>query len=133
MLCLDWGLIPGAGVAGMAVCPPLVPLLLPMLGECQGMLCLDWGLIPGAGVAGMAVCPPLVPLLLPMLVPQTQQPSAESFDLPSVSVEKLLSKMKGCVDTYASRLKSVLAPSPPLCLSVCVGLSVCVCVPRKRS
>ena len=60
---------------------------------------------------GMAVCPPLVPLLLPMPTPQSQQQqtgdSAGSSDS-SVSVEKLLAKMKGCVDTYASRLKSVL-------------------------
>ena len=65
----------------------------------------------GVGFTGMAVCPPLVPLLLPMPAPQSQQQqqNAESADVSSVSVEKLLTKMKGCVDTYASRLKSVLS------------------------
>ena len=65
----------------------------------------------GVGFTGMAVCPPLVPLLLPMPAPQSQQQqqNAESADVSSVSVEKLLTKMKGCVDTYASRLKSVFS------------------------
>nr|KAG5700866.1 hypothetical protein BaRGS_012273 [Batillaria attramentaria] len=58
---------------------------------------------------GMAVCPPLVPLLLPIPSPPSQQQGADGAgpsDGSSTSVEKLLSKMKGCVDTYASRLKS---------------------------
>ncbi|XP_070181060.1 dual E2 ubiquitin-conjugating enzyme/E3 ubiquitin-protein ligase BIRC6-like isoform X3 [Littorina saxatilis] len=57
---------------------------------------------------GMAVCPPLVALLLPMPTPQSLQQNSDTpgtYDT-SVSVEKLLAKMKGCVDTYASRLKS---------------------------
>lgn len=72
-----------------------------------------WMTCLGVGFAGMAVCPPLVPLLLPMPAPQSQQQqqNAESAEVSSVSVEKLLTKMKGCVDTYASRLKSVLSSS----------------------
>lgn len=60
-------------------------------------------------IPGMAVCPPLVALLLPMPTPQSLQQNSDTpgtYDT-SVSVEKLLAKMKGCVDTYASRLKSV--------------------------
>ena len=70
----------------------------------------------------MAVCPKLVPLLMPMTTPQNTQQASQNQDedetttpeetIPEsgssdvgVSVEKLLSKMKGCVDTYASRLK----------------------------
>ncbi|KAL8592605.1 hypothetical protein ACOMHN_026535 [Nucella lapillus] len=57
---------------------------------------------------GMAVCPLLVPLLLPMPSPQSQQqnPEAAGPADTTASVEKLLAKMKGCVDTYSSRLKS---------------------------
>ncbi|XP_064603703.1 baculoviral IAP repeat-containing protein 6-like isoform X3 [Liolophura sinensis] len=44
---------------------------------------------------GLAVCPSLVPLLLPL----DKEDSGSSIGV-------LLEKMKGCVDTYASRLKS---------------------------
>ena len=43
---------------------------------------------------GLTVCPVLVPLLLPL-----------DRDNDSSSISTLLQKMKGCVDTYASRLK----------------------------
>lgn len=45
---------------------------------------------------GIAVCPKLVPLLLPL----DKDGSSES-----AAVGVLLEKMRGCVDTYASRLK----------------------------
>ncbi|KAK6180714.1 hypothetical protein SNE40_008714 [Patella caerulea] len=46
---------------------------------------------------GLAVCPSLVPLLCPL--------EAEGNQDTAVAIEVLLDKMKGCVDTYASRLK----------------------------
>ncbi|ESP03094.1 hypothetical protein LOTGIDRAFT_230508 [Lottia gigantea] len=45
----------------------------------------------------LAVCPTLIPLLLPLEVEANQDTA--------VAIEVLLDKMKGCVDTYASRLK----------------------------
>lgn len=47
---------------------------------------------------GLAICPILVPLLLPL----DKAEDGES----TVSVCTLLEKMRGCVDTYANRLKS---------------------------
>lgn len=46
---------------------------------------------------GLAICPILVPLLLPL----DKAEDGES----TVSVCTLLEKMRGCVDTYANRLK----------------------------
>ncbi|XP_035825485.1 baculoviral IAP repeat-containing protein 6 [Aplysia californica] len=52
---------------------------------------------------GIALTPCLVPILLPM---EEAGCAGGSSSDPQSSIEKLLEKMKGCVDTYASRLKS---------------------------
>ncbi|XP_059157271.1 baculoviral IAP repeat-containing protein 6-like isoform X2 [Physella acuta] len=53
---------------------------------------------------GITVCPSLVPILLPM--EEDKVKSGSSSGESQASIETLLEKMKGCVDTYASRLKS---------------------------
>jgi len=49
---------------------------------------------------GLSVCPSLVPLLLPL-----DNKDGNGGDNTAASVGELLEKMRGCVDTYASRLK----------------------------
>lgn len=56
---------------------------------------------------GITVSPTLVPILLPMEEENGGQGSSSGES--QVSIESLLEKMKGCVDTYASRLKWVFA------------------------
>uniref|UniRef100_A0A2C9JJC5 Dual E2 ubiquitin-conjugating enzyme/E3 ubiquitin-protein ligase BIRC6 n=1 Tax=Biomphalaria glabrata TaxID=6526 RepID=A0A2C9JJC5_BIOGL len=53
---------------------------------------------------GMTVNPSLVPILLPM--EEDGQKNGGGTGETHASIEVLLEKMKGCVDTYASRLKS---------------------------
>ena len=60
----------------------------------------------------VAVCHVLVPLLLPLdrredVDTDGDGPAAAAAATPTASVCSLLQKMKGCVDTYASRLKWV--------------------------
>ncbi|CAL1542612.1 unnamed protein product [Lymnaea stagnalis] len=53
---------------------------------------------------GITVNPSLVPILLPM--DEERQRQGKNSVESHASIETLLEKMKGCVDTYASRLKS---------------------------